>query len=123
MTNPGVCDLVWDPQDLLFKFNNENSGTTKTPVAALTPVATQIKDEMPELEDVSPEEPPQMGLSKSPGTSTSPVMLPKGFVPDYSDMPLSRFSRLELYQVMPWICFKAQDMAHINFDTPTIVHV
>ena len=70
-------------------------------MAALTPVAAETEDEMPELEDVSPEEPSQMGLPWSPGTSTSPVTLPKGFVPDYSDMPLTRFSQLELYKVMP----------------------
>ena len=61
-------------------------------MAGLTPVVAQIEDEMLELEDASPEEPPQMGLPRSPGTSASPVMLPKGFVPDYSNMPLSRFS-------------------------------
>ena len=61
-------------------------------MATLTPVVAQIKDEMLELEDASPEEPSQMGLPQSPGTSASPVMLPKGFMPDYFDMPLSRFS-------------------------------
>ena len=91
-TSPGAGDLDWDPRDVLFKFNNENSGTTQTPVAASTPIAAQIEDEMPELEDVSPEEPPQMGLPESPGTSASPVTLPKGFMPDYSDVPLSGFS-------------------------------
>ena len=49
--DPGVGDLVWDPQDLLFEFNDENLGVTQTPVAALTPVVVQIEDEMPELED------------------------------------------------------------------------
>ena len=91
-TDPGVSNLVWDPQDPLFEFNDENSGVTQTPVAASTPVVAQIEDEMPELEDASPEEPPQVGLPRSPGTSTSLVMLPKGFIPDYSDMPLSGFS-------------------------------
>ena len=65
---------------------------------------------MLELEDANPEEPSQMGLPWSLGTSTSPEMLPKGFVPDYSDMPLSRFSQPELHQVIPWIRFKAQNM-------------
>ena len=91
-TSPGASDLDWDPQDPLFKFNDENLGATQIPVAALTPVVAETKDEMLELEDASPEEPSQMGFPWSPGTSTSPVMLPKGFVPDYSNMPLSGFS-------------------------------
>ena len=62
---------------------------------------------MPELEDANPEEPPQVDLPQSLGTLG---MLPKGSVPDYSDVPLSRFCQLELHQVIPWICFKAQNM-------------
>ena len=85
-------DLVWDPQDPLFEFNNENSGTTQTPVAALTPVAVRIKDEMPELEDAEPEGPTQGSLPRSPITSASPVMPIRRFMPDYSDVPLVRFS-------------------------------
>ena len=50
-------DLVWDPQDPLFEFNDENSGVTQTPVAALTTVVMLVEDEMPNLEEVSPEEP------------------------------------------------------------------
>ena len=60
--DPGVGDLVWDPQDLLFEFNNENLGMTQTPVAASTPVVVGIKDEMPELEDAGPNDPLQVSL-------------------------------------------------------------
>ena len=108
--DPGVGNLVWDPQDLLFEFNNENLGATQTPVAALTPVVAQIEDEMQELVDASPEESPQVSLPRSPGTSTSPVMPIRRFTPDYSDVPLVRFSPPELYQVVPWIHFEAQNM-------------
>ena len=31
-------------------------------------------------------------------------------MPDYSDIPLVRFSQPELYQVIPWIHFEAQNM-------------
>ena len=71
LINPGVGDLVWDPQDPLFEFNDENLGMTQTPVAASTPVAVRIKDEMPELEDASPKDPPQVSLPRNPGTQTS----------------------------------------------------
>ena len=89
---PRAGDLDWYPQDPLYEFNDENLGTTQIPMAALTPVVVETKDGMLELEDVSPEEPSQMGLPQGPGTSASPVMLPKGFILDYTDVPLSGFS-------------------------------
>ena len=51
-------DLVWDPQDPFFEFNNKNSGITQTPIAALTPVSMPAKDEMPDLKEPDPEGPP-----------------------------------------------------------------
>ena len=50
-------DLVWDPQDPLFEFNDENSGVTQTPVDTSTPVVMLTGDGMPDLEDTDPEEP------------------------------------------------------------------
>ena len=47
---------------------------------------------------------------QSPGISTSLRTLHEGPVPDYSDMLLSGFRRPELHQVIPWICFEAQNM-------------
>ena len=91
--DPGAGNLVWDPQDLLFEFSNENSGVTQTPVAALMPVAAQVEDEMPKLEDADPEEPPQGSLPRSATTSSSPMMPVRRFLPDYSDVPLVGFSR------------------------------
>ena len=85
-------DLVWDPQDPLFEFNDENSGMAQTPVAASTLVVVGIKDEMLELEDAEPEGPTQGSLPRSPITSASPVMPIRRFMPDYSDVPLVRFS-------------------------------
>ena len=52
-------NLVWDPQDPLFEFNNKNSGVTQIPVAASTPVVMLMEDGMPDLEDVDPKEPSQ----------------------------------------------------------------
>ena len=81
-------NLVWDPQDLLFEFNNENLGVTQTPVAASTPVAALTGDEMPDLEDADPKGPPQGNPPKSPITS-APTMTPiRRLMPDYSDVPL-----------------------------------
>ena len=92
VTGPRAGDLDWEPWDPLIEFNDENSGITQIPVAASTPVAAETEGEMPELEDASLEEPLQMGFPQSSGTSTSLVTLPKGFMPNYSDVPLSGFS-------------------------------
>ena len=53
----GVANLAWDPQDPFLEFNNENSGTTQTSVAALTPVSMPAKENMPDLEGPDLEEP------------------------------------------------------------------
>ena len=50
-------NLVWDPQDPLFEFNDKNSGITQTPVAASMPVAMPAEDEMPDLKELDPREP------------------------------------------------------------------
>ena len=53
----GVADLTWDPQDPFLKFNDENSGTTQTPVATSTPVLMPAKENIPSLEGLDLEEP------------------------------------------------------------------
>ena len=103
--------MVWDPWDLLFEFNNENSDITQTPIAALTPVSMPAKDDMPDLKGLDPEEPPP----GRPQVKSLPVDNPKAtsikeLIPDYWDIPLVRFSEPELYQVVPWFFFKAQNM-------------
>ena len=106
-SGPAANDLDWDPRDLLFKFNDDNSGVTHTPAAASTPVALPISDEIPELEDTDPEGPPDVSPPRSPSTNTPPMTLPQAYVPDYSNRPLIGFSWLELHQVVPWIRFEA----------------
>ena len=95
MAGPGVANLDWDPRDLLFEFNDQNLGVTGAPVVASTAVVAEVEDGMPELEDLNPEEPPQMDLPQIPGTNASLGMPPEGPVPNYSDVPLSGFRRLE----------------------------
>ena len=51
---PGVTDLDWDPHHLLFEFNDENSGTTRAPMAASIPVLAETGDKMPELGGCEP---------------------------------------------------------------------
>ena len=53
----GATNLDWDPCDPLFEFDDENLGATQALVAASTPVAAEVEEGMPELEDVNHEEP------------------------------------------------------------------
>ena len=59
-------NLVWDPQDPLFEFNDENSSITQTPVAASMPVIMPAEDEMPDLKEPDPEGPPPEGPQEPP---------------------------------------------------------
>ena len=107
----GVANLGWDPWDPLFEFNDKNSSITQTPIAALTPVLMPAENDMPDLKGSDPEEPP----SERPQVESLLVDNPKAtsmreLIPDYSDIPLVGFSQPELYQVVPWICFEAQNM-------------
>ena len=100
----GVADLAWDPWDPFLKFDNENSGTTQTLVAASTPVLTPAKENMPSLKGPDLEEPlaeePQV---ESPSAEDPKPMLIRELIPDYSDIPLVGFSQLDLHQLVPWI--------------------
>ena len=89
----GAADLVWDPWDPLFEFNDENSGIAQTPVASLTPVSMPAKDEMPDLKGPDPEgPPPERPQVKGLLADDPKVMLILGLIPDYLDIPLVGFS-------------------------------
>ena len=85
---------------------------TQTPVAASMPVAIPAEDEMPNLEEADSKEPSGnlRGSPEGPTASAPKVMLIRGLMSDYSDIPLVGFSQPELYQVMPWLCFEAENM-------------
>ena len=89
----GAADLVWDPWDPLFKFNNENFGITQTPMAALTPVSMPAEDEMPDLKGPDPERPPPERTEVKSLLADDPkAMLITELILDYSDIPLVGFS-------------------------------
>ena len=115
--NAEAGDLVWDAQDPLFEFNDENSSVTQTPMAALTPVVMPAEEEMPDLKEVGSKEPSLRDSSESPAADAPKVTSIRGLVPDYSDIPLVGFSQLVLYQVMLWIHFEAQNMCEPPWHT------
>ena len=89
----GAVNITWDPEDQFLKFTDENSSTTRTPVAASTPMSMPAEETMPGLKGPDFEEPqaeePQV---ESPPADDSKPMLIRKLVPDYSDIPLVRFS-------------------------------
>ena len=94
-------DLVWDPWDPLFEFNDKNSGITHTPVAALTPVSMPSTDEMPDLKELDSEGPPVEGPSEGLPANDLTVTSIRELGPDYSDIPLVGFSQPELTRWCP----------------------
>ena len=99
----GVADITWDTEDPYLEFNDENSGTHQTPVAASTPVSIPTEGTLTGPKQPSLKEP------QVENSAPDPVAISE-LVPDYSDIPLVGFSRPELHQVVPWVCFKAESM-------------
>ena len=88
-----AANLVWDPQDPLFEFNDENSSITQTPIAALTPVLMAAKDEMPDLQGPYPKgHPPERPQVESLLADDLKVTSTGELILDYSDIPLIGFS-------------------------------
>ena len=93
-------DLVWNDNDLYFK----SLGVHRTLVAALTPLST-------------PTEATVLLPLASPGNeklcreilAVEPESIDAS-TPDYSDVPLVGFTRLDLSRVFPWVKFEAQNM-------------
>ena len=105
----GPDDLTWNTDIPHFEFTDDSAMACKTPVAALMPVVAPAGDAVLS----SPESP----WSKKPCVhemvadrlqSTSTVIME----PDYKDSPLIEYKRPEYKrsEVIPWICFEAQNM-------------
>ena len=67
-------------------------------------------DEMPDLKEPDSEGPPPEGPPEGLPSNDPAVTSIRELILDYLDIPLVGFSQLELYQVVPWICFEAQNM-------------
>ena len=96
-----VTDITWDPEDPYLEFNDENSSTLQTPVAASTPVSIPTEETLTGLE--------QLSLEESQVENPELVLISE-LISDYSDVPLVGFSRPELHQVILWVHFEAQSM-------------
>ena len=100
-------DLTWNADIPYFKFTDDSATAWKTPVAASMSVVASAGDAVLS----SPESP----WTKKPCVcesvaerlqSTSTVIME----PDYKDGQLIGYKRPDLSEVIPWICFKAQNM-------------
>ena len=97
-------DLVWNDNDPYFKIGDASSGVHRTLVAASTPMLTPTEETV-----LSP--PATPGNEKlCREIPTVELELIDALKPDYSDVPLVGFTRLDLSRVFPWVKFKAQNM-------------
>ena len=100
-------DLTWNADIPYYEFTDDSAMACKTPVAASMPVVAPAGDTVLS----SPESP----WSKKPCVhemvaerlqSVSMVIMEPG----YKDALLIGYKRPDLSEVIPWICFKAQNM-------------
>ena len=100
--------------DAAIKIDDESLGVHRTLVAALTPLSTPIAETVL-LPPISP------GNEKL--CREIPAVEPESIdasTPDYSDVPLVGFTRLDLSQVFPWVKFEAQNMCEPPWRTELV---
>ena len=97
-----ITDLTWDLKDPYIEIDYKSSGVPQVPMAASMPVSMLTEETLYPV-SLSLEE-PQREIP-----AAEPVMI-DDLIPDYLDVPLVGFSRPELHQVIPWVCFEAQNM-------------
>ena len=88
----GVANLTWDPQDPFLKFNNKNSSTTQTPVAASTPMLMPAEENMPGLKGPDLEEPWQ----RNPESRALQQMIPDQCQSESSSQTIQTYLWLDL---------------------------
>ena len=98
-------DLVWNNNDPYFEIDDESLGCT----------GLQLQHQQTPLS--TPTEETVLSPPASPGNEKLcreilAVELESidALTPDYSDVPLLGFTRLDLSQVFPWVKFEAQSM-------------
>ena len=100
-------DLSWNTDIPYFEFTNDSATTCKTPVAASMPVVAPAGDAvLSSPESLWSKKPcvPEMVAERLQSLS---MMIME---PDNKDAPLIGYKRPDLSEVIPWICFKAQNM-------------
>ena len=82
-------DLVWNDNDPYFKIDDESLGVHRTPVAASTPLSTPTEENVL----LPPASPGNGKLCREiPATELESI---DASTPDYSDVPLVGFTRLD----------------------------
>ena len=101
----GPDDLMWNVEIPYLEITDDSTTVCKTPVASSTPAATAAVDAM-----LSPPESP--GNKKQCWETMAERLLKSTEIgePDYKDALLVGYTRPNLSQVIPWICFETQIM-------------
>ena len=83
-------DLVWNDNDPYLKIDDESLGVHRTPVAALPPMSAPTEETVL----LQPSSPGNEKLCR--GIPTVEPELIDALTPDYTDVPLVGFTRLDL---------------------------
>ena len=97
-------DLMWNNNDPYFEIDDESLGVHWTPVAASTPLSVPTEETLL----LQPSSPGSEKLRRE-----IPTVEPESIdtsTPDYTDVPLVGFIRLDCSRVFPWVKFEAQSM-------------
>ena len=108
-------DLTWNADIPYFEFTDDSAMACKTPAASLTPVVAPAGDAV-----LSPHESPGSKKQCVHETMAERLLQSASMVimePDYKDTPLAGYKRPDLSEVIPWICFKAQNMMEPPWQT------
>ena len=114
----GPDDLTWNADIPYFEFTNDSAMAHKSPAAALMPVVAPAGDAVLS----SPESPWNKKpcvhemMAERPLQNASMVIME----PDYKDAPLIGYKRPDLSEVIPWICFEAQNMMEPLWQTEMV---
>ena len=95
---------MWNDNDPYLEIDDESSGVHRTPVTALTPLLIPTKETV-----LPPPVPPSIEKPCREIPAIEPESIDDS-TPEYSDVPLVGFTRLDLTRVLTWVRFTAQNM-------------
>ena len=97
--------MIWYRMTIPYlKIDDESLGMHRSPVAALTPLSTPTEETVL----LPPASPGNERLCREiPAVELESI---DASTPDYSDVPLVRFTRPDLSPVFPWVKLEAQNM-------------
>ena len=100
-------DLTWNADIPYFEFTDDSAMACKTPAAASTPVVAPTGDAVLSSPDSPWNKKPCVCESVAERLQSASTVIMEQ---DYKDAPLIEYKRPDFSEVIPWICFEAQNM-------------